>query len=385
MDLALRRARIAVTVTFIVNGFTVGSFVARIPDIKRILEISNGTLGGSLLFVSIGVFLALRPAGKRAAKYGSQPIIFWATLALSGALVLVGLLLSLQWLWFSLFLFGFALATQDVAMNAHAVVVEQRAGRRLMSVFHGMFSVGTLFGGILGGLFSQWKVTPLQQASALAIVIFIIAYVIKPLFLPADADKHDFSSGPRARHPFIFWILGFFGLFAAISEGAAGDWGGVLARDAFGATPFISTLPYIVFCTAMIIGRFSGDYLAHRFGASLVIAAGGIISGTGLTVGLIVGGIPAIMVSWFLLGIGLSVVIPLMFSAAGTLASKKYAGVIAPSEAVAKVSGVSYFGFVIGPPLIGFIADIVELRWTLLLIATLAYLLIFASRYAREA
>jgi len=385
MDLDLRRARIAVTITFIVNGFTVGSFVARIPDIKRILEISNGTLGGSLLFVSIGVFLALRPAGKRAAKYGSQPVIFWATLALSGALVLVGLLLSLQWLWFSLFLFGFALATQDVAMNAHAVVVEQRAGRRLMSVFHGMFSVGTLFGGILGGLFSQWEVTPLQQASALAIVIFIIAYIIKPLFLPADADKHDFSSGPRARHPFIFWILGFFGLFAAISEGAAGDWGGVLARDAFGATPFISTLPYIVFCTAMIIGRFSGDYLAHRFGASLVIAAGGIISGTGLTVGLIVGGIPAIMVSWFLLGIGLSVVIPLMFSAAGTLASKKYAGVIAPSEAVAKVSGVSYFGFVIGPPLIGFIADIVELRWTLLLIAAFAYLLIFASRYAREA
>jgi len=385
MDLALRRARIAVTITFIVNGFTVGSFVARIPDIKRILEISNGTLGGSLLFVSIGVFLALRPAGKRAAKYGSQPVIFWATLALSGALVLVGLLLSLQWLWLSLFLFGFALATQDVAMNAHAVVVEQRAGRRLMSVFHGMFSVGTLFGGILGGLFSQWKVTPLQQASALAIIIFIIAYAIKPLFLPADADKHDFSSGPRARHPFIFWILGFFGLFAAISEGAAGDWGGVLARDAFGATPFISTLPYIVFCTAMIIGRFSGDYLAHRFGASLVIAAGGIISGTGLTVGLIVGGIPAIMVSWFLLGIGLSVVIPLMFSAAGTLASKKYAGVIAPSEAVAKVSGVSYFGFVIGPPLIGFIADIVELRWTLLLIAAFAYLLIFASRYAREA
>ena len=385
MDLALRRARIAVTITFIVNGFAAGSFVARIPDFKRILEISNGTLGGSLLFVSIGVFLALRPAGKRAAKYGSQPVIFWATLALSGALVLVGLLLSLQWFWFSLFLFGFALATQDVAMNAHAVVVEQRAGRRLMSAFHGMFSVGTLFGGILGGLFSQWEVTPLQQASVLAIVVFIIANVIKPLFLPADTDKHDFSSGPRARHPFIFWILGFFGLFAAISEGAAGDWGGVLARDAFGATPFISTLPYIVFCTAMIIGRFSGDYLAHRFGASLVIAAGGIISGTGLTVGLIVGGIPAIMVSWFLLGIGLSVVIPLMFSAAGTLASKKYAGVIAPSEAVAKVSGVSYFGFVIGPPLIGFIADIVELRWTLLLIAAFAYLLIFASRYAREA
>jgi fucose permease len=385
METTLRRARLAVTITFIINGFTVGTFVARIPDFKQILDVSNGTLGLSLLFVSVGVFVALKPAGRNAARYGSRPVIFWSTLALAGGCVLVGLLFNLQWFWFSLFLFGFANATQDVAMNAHAVVVEQRANRRLMSVFHGMFSVGTLIGGVLGGLFSQWEVTPMQQAITLAGIYVVAALLIKPLFLPAEVDKHDFSTGPRAKHPFIFWIFGLFGLFAAISEGAAGDWGGVLARDAFGATPFISTLPYIVFCTAMIIGRFSGDYLAHRFGASIIIATGGLISGTGLTAGLFIGGVPAIMVAWFLFGLGLSVVIPLMFSAAGTLASTKYAGIIAPSEAVAKVSGVSYFGFVIGPPLIGFIADVIELRWSLLLIAALAYLLIFASKYAKSA
>ncbi len=385
METTLSRARLAVTITFIINGFTAGTFVARIPDFKRILDVSNGTLGLSLLFVSIGVFVALKPAGRNAARYGSRPVIFWSTLALAVGCVLVGLLFNLQWFWFSLFLFGFAIATQDVAMNAHAVVVEQKANRRLMSVFHGMFSVGTLIGGVLGGLFSQWEVTPMQQAVTLAGIYVVAALLIKPLFLPAEVDKHDFSTGPRAKHPFIFWIFGLFGLFAAISEGAAGDWGGVLARDAFGATPFISTLPYIVFCTAMIIGRFSGDYLAHRFGASIIIATGGLISGTGLTAGLFIGGVPAIMVAWFLLGLGLSVVIPLMFSAAGTLASTKYAGIIAPSEAVAKVSGVSYFGFVIGPPLIGFIADVIELRWTLLLIAALAYLLIFASKYAKSA
>ncbi|MEN9542610.1 MAG: hypothetical protein RL239_263 [Actinomycetota bacterium] len=385
METTLRRARLAVTITFIINGFTAGTFVARIPDFKRILDVSNGTLGLSLLFVSIGVFVALKPAGRNAAKFGSQPVIFWSTLVLAISCILVGLLFNLQWFWFSLFIFGFAIATQDVSMNAHAVVVEQRANRRLMSVFHGMFSVGTLIGGVLGGLFSQWEVTPMQQAMTLAGIYVIAALLIKPLFLPAEVDKHDFSTGARAKHPFIFWIFGLFGLFAAISEGAAGDWGGVLARDAFGATPFISTLPYIVFCTAMIIGRFSGDYLAHRFGASIIIATGGLISGTGLTTGLFIGGVPAIMVAWFLLGLGLSVVIPLMFSAAGTLASTKYAGIIAPSEAVAKVSGVSYFGFVIGPPLIGFIADVIELRWSLLLIAALAYLLIFASKYAKSA
>ena len=385
MDLALRRARIAVTITFIINGFSAGSFVARIPDFKRILDISNGTLGLSLLFVSAGVFLALKPAGKYSAKYGSQPIIFFSTIAIALSYLLLGALFSLTWFWITLFIFGFVLAAQDVSMNAHAVVVEQRAGRRLMSVFHAMFSVGTLFGGILGGVFSQLEITPLTQGSSLALLYIVAALLVRPLFLPASADTHHFGDEKRAKHPPIFAILGLFGLFAALSEGAAGDWGGVLARETFGASPFISTLPYIVFCTAMIIGRLSGDYLAHRFGASKVIAAGGVIAGTGLSAGLLIGGVPAIMVAWFLLGIGLSVVIPLMFSAAGTIALTKYSGVIAPSEAVAKVSGVSYFGFVIGPPLIGFIADAFELRWTLMLLAGLSYLLILASRYARVA
>ena len=385
MDLALRRARIAVTITFIINGFSAGSFVARIPDFKRILDISNGTLGLSLLFVSAGVFLALKPAGKYSAKFGSQPIIFFSTIALALSYLLLGFLFSLTWFWITLFIFGFVLAAQDVSMNAHAVVVEQRAGRRLMSVFHAMFSVGTLFGGILGGVFSQLEITPLTQGLSLALLYIVAALLVRPLFLPASADTHHFGDEKRAKHPPIFAILGLFGLFAALSEGAAGDWGGVLARETFGASPFISTLPYIVFCTAMIIGRLSGDYLAHRFGASKVIAAGGVIAGTGLSAGLLIGGVPAIMVAWFLLGIGLSVVIPLMFSAAGTIALTKYSGVIAPSEAVAKVSGVSYFGFVIGPPLIGFIADAFELRWTLMLLAGLSYLLILASRYARVA
>jgi MFS family permease len=378
MDLALSRARIAVTVTFIINGFSAGSFVARIPDFKRILDVSNGTLGLSLLFVSAGVFLALKPAGKYSAKFGSQPIIFFSTIALALSYLLLGFLFSLTWFWITLFIFGFVIATQDVSMNAHAVLVEQREGRRLMSVFHAMFSVGTLFGGILGGVFSQLEITPLTQASVLALLYIVAAFFIWPLLLPASADTHHFGDEKRAKHPLIFAVLGLFGLFAALSEGAAGDWGGVLARETFGASPFISTLPYIVFCTAMIIGRLSGDYLANRFGASKVIASGGVIAGTGLSAGLLIGGIPAIMVAWFLLGIGLSVVIPLMFSAAGTIALTRYSG-------VAKVSGVSYFGFVIGPPLIGFIADAFELRWTLMLLAALSYLLILASRYARVA
>lgn len=385
MDSELRRARLGVTLTFIVNGFTAGSFVARIPDIKKALGISDGTLGLSLLFISIGVFLALRPAGRNSARFGSAPVMIWSTFALVITLPFVGWLPSLQFTWFAFFLFGFALATQDVAMNAHAVVIEQRAERRLMSTFHAMFSVGTFFGGIIGGAISQLEITPLNQAFGLAPIYLLLLFFIRPLLLTPDVDQHPINKERKERSPAIFWIFGLFGLFAAISEGAAGDWGGVLARDAFNATPFISTLPFIFFTLAMVIGRFSGDYLAHRFGAATIIALGGSIAGVGLGIGLYVGGIPVMMISWFLLGIGLSVVIPLMFSAAGTLASTKYQGVIAPSQAIARVSGVSYFGFVIGPPLIGFLAELVELRWALYLLVILTLALIFAARYAKSA
>ena len=385
MSPELKRARLGVTLAFVVNGFTAGTFVARIPDIKEILAISDGVLGLSLLFVSIGVFAGLGPAGRNSARFGSRPVILFGTLAIVISLPIVGWLPNLGFAWFGLFIFGFALATQDVSMNAHAVVIEQRAGRRLMSNFHAMFSVGTLFGGILGGIFSQLEITPLNQGLILAIIYLLILYFIRELILPASVDQHPITKNKGERSPMIFWIFGIFGLFAALSEGAAGDWGGVLARDAFAATPFISTLPYIVYTLAMVIGRLSGDFLAHKFGASQIIAAGGIISSVSLSLGLIVGGVPALMISWFLLGIGLSIVIPLMFSAAGTLASTKYQGVISPPQAIARVSGVSYFGFVIGPPVIGFLAELFELRWALFFLVALCFSLIFASRYAKAA
>ncbi|MFM7873608.1 MAG: hypothetical protein ACKO8Y_03195, partial [Actinomycetota bacterium] len=101
----LRRARIGVTLAFVVNGFTAGTFIARIPDIKKILGVSDGTLGLSLLFISIGVFLALGPAGRNCARFGSAPMTIWATLAIATSLPLVGLLPSLQFTWFAFFIF----------------------------------------------------------------------------------------------------------------------------------------------------------------------------------------------------------------------------------------------------------------------------------------
>ena len=380
----MKRAKLAVTLTFITNGLAVGSFVARIPDIKARLEISNSTLGILLLFSSIGVFLALGPSGKLSAKHGSAPIAFWASITLSVAMVLLGLIFNIVWFCFALFLYGFALAFQDVAMNSHAVTLEHKSGKRMMSAFHGMFSIGGLVGGAIGGVFSQLKVSFIVQTLIVGALIAFVAFYAKPRWLPAGADKHTFVKEEKARkRPGLLWILGFFGFCGALSEGAAGDWGGILSRETFHASHFISALPYIAFSATMVIGRFSGDRLAHRFSAPKILSVAGAVASLGLAIGLLIGNSFGVVFGWFFLGMGLSVVIPLLFSAAGTIAATRFKGQVAPSQAVAIVSGISYFGFIVGPPTIGIVADLVQLRWAMFVVVVLVAFLTASTRFAK--
>lgn len=380
----LKRAKLAVTLTFITNGLGYGSFVARLPDIKAHLHISNGTLGTILLSSSIGVFLALRPSGRQSAKHGSAPVAFWATLALFVANILLGFVFNVIWFCLTLFLFGFTAAFQDVSMNSHAVALERLSGKRMMSSFHAMFSIGGLLGGAIGGLFSQAKISFSAQTFFVSGLIALVAVYARPRWLPAEADKHEPSEEEIVKkRPTILWILGFFGFCGALSEGAAGDWGGILTRDTFHASHFVSALPYIAFSATMVIGRFSGDRLAHRFGAPTILSSGGVIASVGLALGLLIGGTYGVVLGWLFLGMGLSVVIPLLYSAAGTIAATKFKGQIAPSQAVAIVSGISYFGFIVGPPSIGLIADRIQLRWAMFVPVALVAFLISSARFAK--
>jgi MFS family permease len=134
----------------------------------------------------------------------------------------------------------------------------------------------------------------------------------------------------------------------------------------------MSALPYVFFSATMVIGRLSGDFLAHKFGVVKLLTWSGFIAGIGLTAGLFAGNIYGVIIGWFIFGIGISTVIPLMISATGALANEKYSGQVSAAEGVALVTGVAYFGFVVGPPLIGFISEIITLRWAMLLPAVLA-------------
>ncbi len=371
-DDGFRKPRLATLIAFLINGFSVGNFVSRIPDFKNELNISNGVLGASLFCASVGVLTALRPASRSAAKYGSGPISRYSAFTLALAVPLVGLLFNLQWFLFSLFIYGVLSSIHDLSINAHAAALEDRAGKRVMSTFHAMWSIGGLLGGAIGGLLATTNVSIRVHALVIGVFIFVIALITQNWFLPAAADQHTFEKHERRKTPSKFLILGLLGLCGALGEGAASDWGGVLAREGYNASVFMSALPYVFFSFTMVVGRLSGDFLAHKFGVVKLLTWSGLIAGSGLALGLIAGNIYGVIIGWFLLGIGLSTVIPMMISATGKMANEKYSGEVSAAEGVALVTGVAYFGFVIGPPLIGFLSDLITLRWAMLLPAILA-------------
>ena len=374
------RARIAITTAFIINGSMAGTFYSRIADIKEEYRISNSALGFALLVVSIGVLVGLGFSGKQSAKRGSAPVTFYATYALGASLLLVGAANNYLTLCLTFLVLGACLATQDVAMNSHAIVLEHEADKRYMSTFHAMFSLGALGGGLVGAWFSQHNIDLMKHVAFIAMLVFLANFCVRNWFLPAELDQHPVEGKKKIKKPKLFLIVGLLGLCAAIGEGSAGDWGAILARDTFDATPFVSTLPYICFSAAMVIGRLFGDRAASKYGPMNLIVGGGLIAGIGLGGGLLVGGIGGVIFGWLAAGIGLSIVIPMLFSQAGEIAKTRFEGQFAPSEGVAMVSGIAYFGFLVGPPTLGFLGDAIGLRWAMLVPAVLALVMALGSK-----
>ena len=378
----ISRARLGVTLAFLTHGFIASSFFARIPDFKSRLELSNTVLGFCLLASSVGVLAALGPVGKIAAERGSSAVLTKSSYFLVVVAPLVGLSFNALSFAATLFLLGVAIASQDVAMNTHGVTLEQRSGARYMGRFHAFWSVGGLLGAIVGGLFAQFKVSEFIHILLVCIAVAINVYFNNQRFLSPEEDRHTYEEGAKSKKkkPRLILIMGLLGLAGSIGEGSAGDWGGVLARETFNASHFVGTLPFIAYSLTMVLGRFFGDQLATRFGANRILKVGGVIGGFGLAAGLFIGGSGGIILGWFLFGIGLSTVIPLLFSAAGSMANKRFHGEISPAEAVARISGISYFGFIVGPPLMGFLADVITLRWAMLVPALLAVIISASSR-----
>lgn len=355
-----RRARRAVVGAFAVNGFLLATWVVNIPAVQHQAGVSHGLLGGLLLLLGLGSFLAMQATGWVIDRVGSRI----ATIAGAGLLTLATLTPSLAvnavLLGVAVFAIGIGNGTLDVAMNAHAVIVERRYRRPIMSSFHAWFSIGGALGAGFGALANAlgWPLPVLFAVPALLAAIG--AALALPGLLPAreahareehHEDAHV-APGSVARRAVLLGALAFVLMLA---EGVAADWSALHTRERLGEPESTAALAYAAFAVAMTAGRLVADRVTARVGPVAVVRYGGLVAGCGLLVVTLSPALPLTLAGWILFGLGLSGAVPQIFSAAGRLGTSG-SGVL-----MSRIVGAGYVGLLAGPAVIGWLAEGVTL------------------------
>jgi predicted MFS family arabinose efflux permease len=357
-----------VAAVFGLNGFGYGSWVPRIAEIQEKLGLSSGQLGLALFMVAIGALLAMPLAGAAAHRHGSRPASMVTVVCYGLSLPGVALAPGPLWLGGALFFLGASSGALDVSMNAQGVTVEKHHWRPIMSSLHGMFSLGAMAGAGATGLIAAAGVGLLPHLLGIGVLIIAIGLVACRAMLPAAAEGG--AAGPGFARPSLAILLpGIVALAGLLSEGAMGDWSAVYLSASLGAGTTMAAAAFAAFSLSMAGGRFTGDRLVAKLGGDLVVRAGGALAAAGLGLTLLIGH-PAIAVAGFgLVGAGLSCVFPVVLSSAARTPG------VAPSAAIAAVCTIGYLGFLIGPPAIGGLAELIGLPAALGLVVLLCGLI----------
>lgn len=377
-----RRAWIAIAALFLSNGFTLSSWISRIPAITGALDLSPGLIGAVLMTLAAGAIVAFPLAGRLIDTRSSAVATVLFNLILILALPFVGLAPSLPLLMAALFIFGFGNGGMDVSMNAQGIEVERAVGGSIINSLHGFFSLGAFAGAAAGAGAAQLGIAPWQHFLAVSIAGLVVLGTVRGWLLAAPVRnvKRQTAPGPAFRlPPRALWTLGLLALAASVSEGAIADWSGLYLHEHLGTGSGVAALGYAIFSVCMLAGRFSGDTLVRRFGAPALVRNGALLAAIGLGVGVVIDQPLAMLVGFGAVGLGLSVVYPLVFSAAGNHP------VIPSGQAVASVASIGYGGFLAGPPLLGWLAQFTSLRVVMALIVILAAAIVFLAGATRTA
>lgn len=355
------QARRAVSLCFLVNGAVVASWVPHIPDLKSRLALGDGALGWLLLATAAGAIGALPLAGWLVGRLGSRIVTTGSAATLSASLVLPVLAPGIASSAAALALLGASNATLDVAMNAQGVMVEDRYRRPIMSSFHAFFSLGGLLGAGGAAAALAASVSAVAHVAIVALLALAVVCVVRTGLLPSEPKR---SRDPVFALPPAGLVgLGALTFCALLAEGAMGDWSAVYLRDSLGTTPALAAMGFAAFSLAMALGRFAGDGLARRLGAVTLVRCSGALAAAGLAAALLSGRALTTLVGLALVGAGLANVVPMLFSAAA-----RTPGIHAGS-AIAAAATTGYFGFLVGPPLIGFAAEVAGLPTALGLVS----------------
>jgi MFS family permease len=374
---APRGARFAVATAFFVNGAVQANWVTRIPAVQEELGLSAGALGTALLGLPVGLVAIVPVTGWLVARFGSRLVTRFSAPLYCLTLVLPALAPNLTLLFLALAAFGAGAGALDVAMNAHGVAVERHYGRPILSSFHGLFSIGGLVGAAVGGAVVSLGIGTTQHLLGAGLLLGIVVLAASRWLLPSDADAA--RTGPAFALP--SWSLVGLGVIAfcvLLGEGAMADWSAVYLQGDIGAGPGLAAAGFAAFSLTMAAGRLMGDRINQLLGPTTVTRLGASVSTVGLLAALVTDRPVVAILGFACVGVGFSTIFPVVVSAAGSDAS------MASGPAIAAVTTVGYFGFLTGPPLIGFAAELVTLRGSLGIVVVLGAIIALLAGNVRR-
>ena len=369
-------SRFAVNIIFFLNGFVHANYFSRLPRIQDQFHINDGVVGLVLLSSSIGALFAMPFTGWVIIRNGSRRITIFSAFLYC---LLIPFIPWMPTLWSLVFLFlllGIFSGMLDVAMNSQAVMVEKQLGKPIMTSFHALFSIGMMVGAVGGSLFTKFGAGLFVHFITISSVSLMVVFAAR-YYLIHDKPQRKIDEGPAFRLPNAAMVsIGIIAFCSMLGEGAMADWSTNYMENIANADPALAPLGLSAFALAMTIGRLFGDGARLRFGDRALMIACGLVASAGLSVAIIFIHPFAVIAGLFIVGIGLSAIVPIAYSIAGHTKD------LPPGVGLAMVTTVGYSGFLFGPPIIGMLADVFTLRLALLLALFLFLLMtVLSARY----
>jgi MFS family permease len=372
------RNRIAVNIIFFLNGFVYGNWSSRIPRIQELYQVSDQVIGFVLLALALGGVTAMPFTGWIILKNGSRKITMVAIVLYCAFVPFIPFMPGWGALVFLYLIMGIVTGMLDVAVNAQGVMVEQLYGRPIMTSFHAFFSIGMALGAWCGAFFSGTSLE-LHHHFFIAGGLSLLATVWVRYNLVYDNKGSLKPEGPLFRLPDRALLsIGIITFCCMLGEGAMANWSVKYMESIVLSSQTLAPIALSAFATAMTLGRIFGDRVRTIAGDANLIVWGGIVSTAGLILSILVPNSYTVIGGCFLVGLGLSTIVPVSYSIAG---SRKD---IPSGVGIAMVTTVGYSGFLLGPPIIGFIAELRDLRFGLSVVAVLLLVMTVLGMFLKK-
>ena len=359
-DAQKKRTRIAVSLIYFCTGISFASWASRIPDIKTALHLSDGMLGSILFAIPAGQFTMMPISGRIVTRFGSRRVLMFSIPLYTLCLNNIGWVNQGWQLAIVLYMFGLAGNLNNISINTQGIAAEHLYQRPIMASFHGMWSLAGFCGALIGLLMINLKVPYNIHFIIVILAVWLVLWINYPYLLEgiktgSGADqRRKFFSKPDG----MLLQLGIIGFCSMASEGAMFDWSGIYFKDVVKAPASLVVLGYTSFMIMMATGRFMADYVISRIGRIRMLQIAGIMVSTGLFTSVLFPYLIPSTIAFMLVGLGVAGIVPTVYSTAGKHTK------IPPGIALATVSSVSFLGFLMGPPMIGYISEIAGLRYS---------------------